>query len=317
MMRDDRTNRRARFALRYAKGDGPRTVFVKAHAAAHRWVHLRNGNLFGESRLFASGAMLPLEHPLVHLAVPDYPRLDFLLVMEDLVERGADCRDSTRPMSVEQVASGLTGLAHLHSLYWGMTATSHPALRWVKPWAPSQGWQVGLRGRTPIGLSRFGDKLPAPLRALDGDAIVDLWADYVGTLAQGRQTLLHGDAHIGNSYVLPGDRVGFLDWQVVRRGNWSQDVGYFLVGALTEEDRRSHDRALLALYRDALTLPEADKPSADDIWLRYRQSHAYGLAIWLSTLGTDGWQSHAICEALVSRYAGAFVEGETAQALAK
>lgn len=79
--RDDGTNRRARFGLTYASGQGPETVFVKAHAPAHRWVHFRNGNLFGESRLFASHTPIPLDHPIVYLAVPDYPRLDFLLVM--------------------------------------------------------------------------------------------------------------------------------------------------------------------------------------------------------------------------------------------
>ncbi|HEX7852389.1 MAG TPA: oxidoreductase family protein [Sphingobium sp.] len=315
--RDDGTNRRARFALDYAQGTGPATVFVKAHAPAHRWVHFRNGNLFGESRLFASGTPIPVDHPMVYLAVPDYPRLDFLLVMEDLNARGADCRDSTRPMNVAQVADAMTGLARLHSHYWGMTATSHPALKWVKPWAPSQGWQVGLRRRIPIGLSRSGDGLPAAIAGMSGDKVVDLWVDYVSTLGSGGQTLLHGDAHIGNSYVLPGDKVGFLDWQVVRRGNWSQDVGYFLVGALTVEDRRAHERELLDIYRGALTLPASQAPSADEVWNRYRQSHAYGLAIWLSTLGTDGWQPRAICEALVERYAAAFVDAETTHALAK
>jgi aminoglycoside phosphotransferase (APT) family kinase protein len=53
------------------------------------------------------------------------------------------------------------------------------------------------------------------------------------------QTLLHGDPHIGSTYVLPDDDVGFLDWQMARRGNWSLDLGYFLQGALTIEDRRA------------------------------------------------------------------------------
>ncbi|MET0364721.1 MAG: phosphotransferase [Sphingobium sp.] len=317
LMRDDGTNRRARFGLSYASGTGPATVFVKAHAPSHRWVHFRNGNLFGESRLFAGRTPIPVDHPAVYLAVPDYPRLDFLLVMEDLDARGADCRDATRPMSVAQVAHAITGLAKLHSLYWGMTATSHPALKWVKPWTPSQGWQVGLRRRVPVGLERAGERLPPEIAAMRGGRVVDLWADYVSTLGDGGQTLLHGDAHIGNAYVLPGDEVGFLDWQVVRRGNWSQDVGYFLVGALTVEDRRAHERELLAIYRDALTLPTGQAPSVEGVWHRYRQSHAYGLAVWLSTLGTDGWQSRAVCEALVERYAMAFIDCATADALAK
>ena len=104
---DDGTNRRARFELSYAVGDGPKRVFLKAHSAKHRWVHLRNGNLWIEPSLFKSGADLPVDHPLVYLSIIDTMKLDFLLVMEDLAERGADMRDSTRPLSVDQVANAL------------------------------------------------------------------------------------------------------------------------------------------------------------------------------------------------------------------
>lgn len=312
---DDGTNRRARFELEYAQGSGPARVFMKAHAPSHKWVHLRNGNLFLEARLFASGTPLPLERPHVYLAVPDYPRLDFLLVMEDLTLRRADPRDSLRPLSVDQVASGLRGLAALHSTYWGMGARTHRGLGWVKQWAPSQGWQIGLRKRVPIGLSRTGGGIAASVQAMSGDEVVNLWSKNVTTLAHGPQTLLHGDAHIGNVYVLPDDTTGFLDWQVVRRGNWVQDVGYFVVGSLKVEDRRAHERALLDIYRDALQLPGTDLPTRDEMWLRYRQSPAYGLAVWLSTLGTDGWQPHPISLALADRYAAAMVDLETVEAL--
>ena len=64
----------------------------------------------------------------------------------------------------------------------------------------------------------------------------------------------------------------------------------------------------MSIYRDALELPESEKPTPDEIWRDYCASSSYGLAIWLSTLGTDGWQSRVICEALVKRYAAAFDE---------
>ncbi|MFM5931033.1 MAG: phosphotransferase [Novosphingobium sp.] len=313
---DDGTNRRARFALDYAQGNGPAQLFLKAHAPSHRWVHLRNGNLFLESRLFARNVPLPLEHPHVYLAVPDYPRLDFLLVMEDLTLRGADPRDSRRPLTIEQARDGLTGLAALHGAYWNIGKHMHRNLGFVRQWAPSQGWQVGLRKRVPTGLSRSGTELPDSIRALSADRVVDLWAANVSTLASGHQTLLHGDAHIGNTYVLPDGTTGFLDWQVVRRGNWIQDVGYFLVGALTVEDRRAAEQDLLRHYLDALGLPRDEMPDWDEAWLRYRQSPAYGLAIWLSTLGTDGWQPHEISRALNGRYGAAFDDHATAGLLA-
>ena len=157
---DDGTNRRARFALDYAAGSGPRQVFLKAHAPGHRIVHLRNGNLFNEARLFASGVSLPVDHPLVYKSIVDYLRLDFLLVMEDLTLRDADPRDATRPLCVEQVANGLRGLARLHSQYWGLSRRTHPQLRWVKTWKASKGWQVGCANAFPSACSAAGRRCP-------------------------------------------------------------------------------------------------------------------------------------------------------------
>jgi len=104
---------------------------------------------------------------------------------------------------------------------------------------------------------------------------------------------------------------------VVRRGSWSQDVGHFLISALTESDRRAHDADLIAVYRDALELPDAEKPSAESMWLCYRMSVAYGFGVWLSTLGSDGYQSREISLALAQRFSSAFLELETMSALAQ
>ena len=123
------------------------------------------------------------------------------------------------------------------------------------------------------------------MHALTIDGLIeDVWKPYIRTLTVGPPTLLHGDAHVGNTY-LPARRrtVGFLDWQVARRGNFSLDLGYFLQGALTTEDRRLHERALLEEYRDALGLPADEMPSPDEVWLRYRASVAHGLTLWLCT----------------------------------
>jgi hypothetical protein len=313
--RDDGTNRRARFGLTYAGGSGPDSVFLKAHAANHRLVHLRNGNLFNEARLFSSGISLPLDHPLVYKSMVDYLRLDFLLVMEDLLQRGADPRDATRPMTVDQVANGLRGLARLHSQFWGFKRRSRAGLRWVKSWKPTRGWQVGLRNYVPRGLERGRADLPAGILALTGDEIVDLWARYVRKLSTAPVTLLHGDAHIGNTYVLPDNDVGFLDWQVVRRGNWSQDVGYFLVSALTADDCRHSEADLIEVYRTSLDVPHGQRPSREEAWLWYRAATSYGLTIWLSTLGTDGYQSREVSGALAGRFASAFLDLDGRQAL--
>lgn len=313
---DDGTNRRARFRLRYDAGSGPDVVFAKAEGA-FREVHARNGNMFNEPELFASGVPIPVDHPLPYKVLIDQPALDYVIVMEDVTARGADPRDATRPMSVEQVANGLRGLARLHSHYWGFSAATHPGLAWVQDWEPTEGFLESLIRSVPMGLARLAGQLPDELTEHDGDALNGFLARYLRSLTQGPTTLLHGDPHIGNTYVLPGDAVGFLDWQVVRRGHWSHDVGYFLVSALTVADRRDSERELIEEYRNALDVPRDQQPGPDEAWLRYCASPAYGLPIWLATASAGTSQTPEVCVALASRYASAFLELDTPGALAR
>ncbi len=193
-------------------------------------------------------------------------------------------------------------------------STRIPTLDWLEPFVAFEGMQYAP---LHIAHERLGDTVAPEILALSGtDLFIDIWARYIGTLTRSAQTLLHGDPHIGNTYVLPNDEVGFLDWQMARRGNWSLDLGYFLQGALTIEDRRHGERDLLAEYRGALDLPADELPSADEVWLRYRASVAHGLAIWMATLsGGDAWQGADICLALAQRYGAAFVDLETRTAL--
>jgi aminoglycoside phosphotransferase (APT) family kinase protein len=202
----------------------------------------------------------------------------------------------------------------MHSEYWGDRLTNHRALSWVEPFVAFAGLEYAP---LDIAHERLGDTVPAEIPALSGtELFVDIWARYISTLTTSTQTLLHGDPHIGNTYVLPDDDVGFLDWQMARRGNWSLDLGYFLQGALTIEDRRRGERELLDEYRDALRLPADEMPTADEIWLRYRASVAHGLAIWMATLsGGDAWQRQDICLAFAQRYSAAFIDLETRAAL--
>ena len=159
------------------------------------------------------------------------------------------------------MANGLRGLARLHRAYWGFSGATHPELAWVQTWEPTEGFQSGLRRRVPTGLERAGDTIPAAVAKYDGDEIVDLWVRFVSSLTIGPVTLLHGDAHIGNTYLLPDDDVGFLDWEVVRRGNWSHDAGYFLIGSLTEDDRRAREADLVDAYLAALDVPPDQRPA--------------------------------------------------------
>jgi hypothetical protein len=55
--------------------------------------------------------------------------------MEDLTARGADPRDATRPLTVEQAGHGVRGLARMHGEFWGHRV-ERPELDWLEPFVP-------------------------------------------------------------------------------------------------------------------------------------------------------------------------------------
>ena len=202
--------------------------------------------------------------------------------------------------------------AALHTFILRSGVTGWRATRSFRGWSRSSRGEEWPPGSTSVW---SGDCVPPEVQRLTGKQIMrEIYVPFVETLATGGQTLLHGDAHIGNTYVLPDDGVGFLDWQVVRRGNPAIDLGYFLQGACTVEDRRAAEQELVEEYRLALELGTDELPSSEDVWLRYRASTAHGLALWLVTAASD-WQRLEVSLELSERYAAAFVDLDAAAAI--
>jgi hypothetical protein len=300
---DAGTTSRLRLHLSYRRGEGPATLFLKAQGdLSHRMMLSSLGLLTPEARLFASGEELPARHPIVYATGVDRLRLNSIVVMEDVAASGAVTNIATSPLSVDEVASGLEGIADLHSRFWNRVP---PALGWVKPWRIQHGWTAlaligGIKG--PVRLRDAGclDIQPAPARRWDH--CLRLARRSAKLSRSGPQTLLHGDTHIGNTYTTPDGCVGFLDWQLVRQGNWSHDVGYFIISALTEDDRRTHERALLRHYLEVLA-PVLDPDSA---WQTYLCTPAYGLTAWLETYASADYQTDDVSLTLLRRFGTAF-----------
>jgi len=319
----DGTCSRARLGLEYAEGSGPTTVFAKSKGdLKHRILQLMTGNWFIEARLFGtqpSGTQiaLPLEHPVVYHTVLDRLRINELIVMEDLSQRSVILNDATRPLSVDDVASGLRGLASLHSAFWRFSDSTYPALKWVQPCKATRIFQWLMMYGWDRGLARLKDNLPEQVVTFGAEKMVACWAQYLSSVSKGPMTLLHGDAHVGNTYLVPGGDLGFLDWATVRRGNWAYDVGYFIISALDVADRRTFAADLIEEYRKALDVPAADRPTSEEAWLRFRTTPAYGLPIWVATGAEDGFQSSEVCANLVKRFGTAFLDLDTPSALKK
>ena len=312
----DGTSSRALLGLKYAEGSGPGALFVKTQGDwKHRLLHVMTGNLYRESLMYGSGVAIPVEHPRPYFGGVDRLRLNDLVMMEDLSPRNVTLNDATKPLSVENVASGLRGLAKLHSKFWNFSAGDYPTLAWVEPWKATLTFRLTIRRACKIGIENHRNSLPEEMAALGGAGMEEWWTKYIRTVSQGPMTLLHGDAHVGNSYIVPGGEVGFLDWACVRKGNWAFDVGYFLAGALDVETCRANEADLVEEYRQALEVPTAEMPSREEAFLRYRTTPAYGMAVWVATGCSVNYQSSEICANLVHRYGRAFLDLDTRAAL--
>jgi len=67
----------------------------------------------------------------------------------------------------------------------------------------------------PSALERLGPGAPDEVISLTIDRLIEsVWKPDIRTLTVSPQTLLHGDPHIGNTYLTPRGEVGFLDSQV-------------------------------------------------------------------------------------------------------
>jgi hypothetical protein len=308
------TSSRAVLELTYGAGRGPARVFAKTKGdPLRRLFQWMTGNAFIEGRLALSGAALPIEHPTFYAGVVERWRLDDMVVMDDVTLRGAVLNDATRPLSVEEVANGLRGLARLHSRYWGFHTADGPT--WVGPCRAQPSFRFLVRLGCTRGIPRLRAHLPEEIADLGAGGMIRFWQRQIATVQQGPQTLLHGDAHVGNTYRLPDGELGFYDWGVVRRGHWSFDVGYFIISALDIATRRAHAPELVEVYRQALDVPEPERPSGEDAWHRFRMSPPYGLAIWVTTGAEDGYQDPEICQNLAGRFGQAFLDLDTPSAL--
>ncbi|KAF6515959.1 hypothetical protein HZS61_004700 [Fusarium oxysporum f. sp. conglutinans] len=78
--------------------------------------------------------------------------------------------------------------------------------------------------------------------------------------------IVHGDAHIGNTFISPTGEPGFLDWQVNHAASALHDVAYFIGGSMLIQDRRAHEKDLLQSYLSALKHMGGPKLGIENVW---------------------------------------------------
>jgi Ecdysteroid kinase-like family len=233
----------------------------------------------------------------------------FLILGEDITLRGAEVPDAVTGLTVAQVDELLRTLSQVHAPFWGSRRLAPGGdLTWLQH--PVDGGFADFLRANGFAIIRAFLEIPYKKEHLDAagtdmDSLESAFWTLQQRVARDPITLLHGDPHPRNTYGLPGGRMGLLDWQLVRRGSWSHDVGYALIGALTPDLRRAHEHELLDNYRGRLLDAGVSQvPDREQMWTAYRQSPAWGFCMWAIT--PDQMYSVDIVSAVLGRFAEAY-----------
>lgn len=309
------TTERARLRVSYREigigGLPPASLFVKLaprDVGTRLFVDLmRLGTT--EMRFFREiAAGLPGELPRVYHASAADAAPGFALLLEDLAARGARFTDASQALGVDEARLVMVRLARLHAACWESPRFDSD-LAWVKSRErndlhPVERFLCALA--VPRGVAAFADLVPAEIhgavpRILAArDALEDAWA-------RGPRTLIHGDAHAGNMYFLPG-AVGLLDWQLAQRAQGMRDVAYFLANSLPIPIRRTRERELIALYLRTLAEHGVTPPAFDVAWEQYRLHAVYAWIAAAVTAAAATLQQEPIVRAALERTSVAMMD---------
>jgi phosphotransferase family enzyme len=203
-----------------------------------------------------------------------------VIVMADEIRAGSTFLSALTPFTVDEARGSLEQLALLHVDGWQGRAL------YDEPWIPRFLDMITHRPIMPLDMLQQmlngpkGATLPAAVKdAARLQAGLETFAQQV---REGPSCLVHGDAHAGNIYRST-QGYGLVDWQILQKGEWSQDVAYHLAAVLSPEDRRRHERALLDHYRARLKAMGGPDLAADTAWQRYRAAMVYGYYLWAIT----------------------------------
>ncbi len=309
------TSSRSRLAL--TGEDVPESVFVKLSAATAATRMLGELAQLGETEARFYKQLAPaLGDGIPRSYGSEFDPLTgrYAIVLEDMTLTPCEFPDTLHPPSADQMALLMEVFAHLHGTFWGKlpekaggggelswlaTPSEDPSNLLTPPLMKMSARKLADRTTIPIESGRFiWENLQAATEIVDA----------------GTHTVLHGDAHPGNTYFREG-RAGLLDWQVVRRGHPARDLTYALVLGMPTAERRAAERDLLNIYRAALVSSGGPEFDRDELWLRYRQAVTYAFVSPLTTAGLGGMQTEAISLEGLQRAVAAIEDLETVDAL--
>jgi aminoglycoside/choline kinase family phosphotransferase len=263
-----------------------------------------------EARFYAVADSLQVRAPRAFGSIFDSDGQS-LMLLEDLTLAHATFNDALAPLSYGGAEAILDEMARFHASLWESD-------RFAKDldWLPSTvDGALADFNRTVLPFDLLPEVVGGPRSELLSGPLLDLprvteaWMNLQDITAESPQTLLHYDAHVGNTYFDEQGRGGLLDWQCLRRGHWSADVTYFMTSALTVDDRRQWENELLLRYLGQLADHGVEPPDFNEALIQYQRQALYGLVIWM--LSPPEQQPESVCRACSERFAAAILDHRT------
>ncbi len=230
----------------------------------------------------------------------------FVLVLEDMAP--ATQGDQLTGCTLDQARDAVRELAKLHGPRW-----DDPSLYdidWIEHDKGDAGDEAGagLAMMWQMFFPGFAGTYRSHLSA-DEFELAERFGGAISTWRGGRsgpKTITHGDYRLDNMlFATPqgGPPVTVVDWQTPAHGSPITDLSYFIGAGLLPDDRRAHERDLVAVYLEALgaygiTLDEGWA------WEQYRRDAFAGLAVaaMASQIVTLNDRSEAMFGAMAQRH---------------
>ncbi len=245
-----------RFVLDYARDaeGAPRSLVGKFPSPGDesRAAGVSLGNYWREVNFYrhlASSALIST--PRCWFTDVDDGTHEFVLMMDDLAP--AEQGDQLKGVSIATAGLVIDEAAKLHASHWGNDSLDDYA--WVnntpkaaKPITPEMVKAI-WQGFT----AQYADRLTPEARHI-GERMVETF-DVNRVRTDRPRCLTHNDFRPDNMmFGTPagGKPVTVLDWQSIAYSVGATDVAYFLGGAMTPEERRANETALLDRYHAGL-----------------------------------------------------------------
>ncbi len=177
-----------------------------------------------------------------------------LVLLEDIEQTGCVPYWQGYDCTPEHARAVAVALARIHAQFW-QSERLGTDLSWIRPRPRRYGVNWLLSAHDGVRTTFLGNP-PREHVSATALAALEVWhecsravIDYWQTLPA---TVLHGDSHLGNTFSRPDGSAGYFDWQVTFSGPGLRDLSYFLMSALTNEQRQEHERSIFETYVDVL-----------------------------------------------------------------